>query len=104
MKLTAVLVLSTVALAGCPSMGYQNMSAEQIKATAGTTSCSTINSMYGKGSMIATNADETRKGATSKGKTVITCGDATMTIEAEVGVPVPPGATTTTTTVVKPAQ
>jgi len=95
---------STIALAGCPSVGFQNMSPEQIKATAGTIGCSTISSIYGKGSTIAINADDTRKGATSKGKTVISCGDATMTVESEVGVPVPPGSTTTTTTVVKPTQ
>lgn len=101
-RLTAALILSTVALTGCPSMSIKDMSAEQLKATNGMLTCSQLSSMYGKGSSILVNTDDLRKGATSKGKTSITCGDATMTIESEIGVPVPPGATTTTTTVVKP--
>jgi hypothetical protein len=82
---TAILLTACLALAGCPSLGYQTMTPEQIKATAGTASCTQLTSIYGKGSAIAVNVDETRKGATSKGKTAITCGDATMTIETEVG-------------------
>ena len=92
-----------VLLAGCQNLGYSGMSAEQIRATAGTTTCTQYAGLYGKASAIALNQDDTRKGSTSKGKTTITCGDAQMTIEAEVGAPVPAGATTTTTTVVKPA-
>lgn len=96
--------IALLALTSCANLGYQNMTAEQIKATAGTVTCTQFTGVYGKASNIAINADNTRKGATPKGKTVVSCGDATMTIEAETGVPVPAGATTTTTTVVKPPQ
>ena len=84
---TLVAVLAPFILAGCPTMGYQNMTPEQIKATAGTISCSTVSSIYGKGSVIAINTDDTRKGATSKWATTIVCGDASMTIDAAVGPP-----------------
>jgi hypothetical protein len=91
-------------LAGCAGgLGYQGMSPEQIKATNGTSSCTQYKGLYGSASMVSINADDTRKGATSKGRTEITCGDAKMVIDAEVGVPVPAGSTTTTTTVVQPA-
>lgn len=43
--------------------------------------------MYGKGSSITANPDRVTKGATSKGKTSITCGDATMVIEQDVTKP-----------------
>lgn len=100
-RLTALFVLSTVAfLAGCPSMSIKDMSAEQLKATNGMLTCSQLSSMYGRGSSILVNTDDLRKGATSKGKTVITCGDASMTIESEIGAAAVPGAVTTTTTVV----
>lgn len=80
------LILSVFLLTGCQNMGYQNMTPEQIKATAGTISCVTLDAfLYGKGSVIAINTDDTKKGATSKWKTVIKCGDAEMTIDAEVG-------------------
>lgn len=78
-------MLASLLLAGCPSMGYYNMSPEQIKATAGTISCSTVNSVYGKGSAIAVNADDIRKGATSTGAVTISCGEASMVIKSEVG-------------------
>lgn len=101
---TIILFCAAFVLAGCQTMAYKDMTPEQIKATAGTTSCTQYSGLYGKASTIALNQDDTRKGATSKGKTIITCGDASITIEAEVGVPVPAGATTTTTTVVTPAR
>jgi hypothetical protein len=82
-----LVTLLPLAIAGCPSMGYQNMTADQIKATAGTISCSTITTIYGKGSTIAINADDIKKGQAGKGKNVITCGEASMTIESEVGKP-----------------
>jgi hypothetical protein len=73
-------------LSGCMSLGYQNMTPEQIKATAGSISCVTIETlMYGKGSSISINTDDTKKGATSSWKTSIKCGDAEMTIDASVG-------------------
>jgi len=83
---TLILLLPLI-LTGCPSMGYQHMTPEQIKATAGTISCSTVSSLYGTGSVIAVNTDDTRKGLSSKWKTDIKCGDATMTIDAAVSVP-----------------
>jgi hypothetical protein len=101
-RLIGALLLAFVA--GCANLGYQNMTAEQIRATAGTTTCTQFTSLYGKASNIAINADETRKGATSTSDLTITCGEATMSIKASVGAPVPPGATTTTTTTVVPAK
>ena len=76
-------------LAGCQTvMGYQQMTAEQIKATAGTISCVTIDSLiYGTGSVISVNTDDTKRGATSTWKTTIKCGDAEMTIDATVEAP-----------------
>lgn len=82
---TIIIILAPFILAGCPSMGYQHMTADQIKATAGTISCSTVSSLYGTGSVIAINTDDTKKGATSKWKTTIICGEASMTIDAAVG-------------------
>jgi len=84
MKLLLV-VAASLLLTGCPSMGYYNMTPEQIKATAGTISCSTVASVYGKGSAIAVNADDIRKGATSTGAITVTCGEASMVIKSEVG-------------------
>lgn len=97
----AVLILSTVALAGCPTM---SMTPEQLKASAGMATCGTTTSMYGKVSIITAAADDIRKGATGDSVTSIKCGDASMDISNKIGVAVPPGATTTTTTIVKPAQ
>jgi hypothetical protein len=97
-----VFIFFALFLAGCQNLGYSNMSAEQIRATAGTTTCTQYAGLYGKASSIALNQDDTRKGATSENEVVITCGDASMSIRGKVGVPVPAGATTTTTTVVKP--
>lgn len=98
MRLLALLLL---ALPGCQNLG---MTPEQLKASAGMATCTSVNSLlYGKASFITANADDVRKGATASGDTSITCGEATMTIKSNVGVPVPAGATTTTTTVVKPA-
>lgn len=99
-----ILPFIIILLPSCANLGYQNMSPEQIKATAGTTTCTQFTSLYGKASNIAINADETRKGATSTNDLTITCGEATMSIKSSVGVPVPPGATTTTTTTVVPAK
>ena len=72
-------------LAGCLSVS--DMSAQQLKATQGMAMCAQATTMYGKGSTITVNADDIRKGAYAKGKTAITCGDATMVIEHDVGVP-----------------
>ena len=85
----AVLILA-VALTGCGAMAYQNMTAEQIRATAGTTSCTQYEGLYGNASTIALNTDDTRKGSSSRGKMVITCGKAAMTIENEVTTIPPP--------------
>lgn len=100
MKSIYVLVLL---LSGCAS-GLV-MTPEQLKASAGMATCASINSLvYGKASFITANADDVRKGATAKGETVITCGEGSMSIKSDVGVPVPAGATTTTTTVVQPIK
>jgi len=93
-----------LSLSGCQSLGYQGMTAEQIKATAGTSTCTQYTGIYGKASMIAINEQDTKKGATSTGDVQITCGDATLKINSSVGVPVPAGATTTTTTTIVPAK
>ena len=80
--------LLTLGLAGCLNMA--DMTAGQIRATNGLAMCTQATTMYGKGSSITVNADDVRKGATGKGKTAITCGDATMVIDHDVGVaPVP---------------
>jgi len=97
MKLKAFLLLTFVALTGCASM-----SPEQLKASAGMTTCTTTTNVWGTVSIITQAVDDTRKGATSENSTDIKCGNASMTIGNKVGVPVPPGATTTTTTVVRP--
>ena len=81
-----VLAVLTLVLPGCMSMNVPDMSAAQIKATNGMVMCAQVVSMYGKGSSITVNADDIRKGATAKAKTSITCGDATMIIESNVGV------------------
>ena len=94
--ITAILV---IALAGCASM-----SPEQLKASAGMTTCTTTTNIWGKVSIITQAIDDTRKGATSENTTDIKCGDASMTVGNKVGVPVPPGATTVTTTTVSPAK
>jgi len=80
-----LILLSVLLLTGCPSMSIKDMSAEQLKATNGMLTCSQLSSMYGKGSVILVNVDDLRKGATSKGETTVTCGDATMTIKNEIG-------------------
>ena len=94
-----LLLLTFVALSGCASM-----SPEQLKASAGLTTCTTTANIWGKVSVITQAIDDTRKGATSENTTDIKCGDASMTVGNKVGVPVPPGATTTTTTIVAPAK
>lgn len=81
--------LVIIALSGCGAMAYKDMTSEQIKATAGTTSCTQYEGIYGNAATIALNADDTRKGASSRGKMLITCGKATMTIENETTSPPP---------------
>ncbi len=93
-----LLAVAVVLLASCSTM-----SPEQLRASAGLTTCTTTTNIWGKVSVITQAVDDTRKGATSENTTDIKCGDATLTQGNKVGVPVPPGATTTTTTVVKPA-
>ena len=96
-KLIALLILSTVALAGCASM-----SPEQLKASEGMATCTTTTNVWGTVSIVTHDVRNTRKGTTSENTTEILCGNAKMVIGDKVGVPVPPGATTTTTTIVKP--
>ncbi len=82
--------LLAILLAGCQNLGYSGMSAEQIKATAGTTTCTQYAGLYGKASAIALNADDVRKGVTSNGDMTITCGDASMQIKNTIGLPSAP--------------
>ncbi len=96
--IAAVGMLFLVIIAGCSSM-----SPEQLKASAGMTTCTTTTNVWGTVSIITQAIDDTRKGATSENSTDIKCGNASMSVGNKVGVPVPAGATTTTTTVVKPA-
>lgn len=98
------IILFVLALGGCMNLGYQNMTAEQIKATAGTTTCTQFTGMYGKGAAIALNADDTKKGVSSTNDISISCGDASLTIKATNTAPVPAGASTVTTTTVTPAK
>lgn len=100
-SLYIVVALILGCLGGCQNLG---MTPEQLRASAGMATCTTVNSLvYGKAAFITANADDVRKGATNKGETIITCGEGSMSIKTDTGVPVPPGATTTTTTTVKPA-
>jgi hypothetical protein len=105
MKRVALLV--TILLAGCASPGglQSDMTAAQIRATAGTIVCGHFRAaLYGEADYIALNQDDTRKGATSTNDVTIACGEAVIQIKASAGVPVPAGATTITTTTVTPAK
>lgn len=97
MKLTFALL--ALLLAGCASpLGKLDLKD-------GETGCLSLNSLvYGKASMVVARADNVSKTHTNKGDLAIVCGDATMKILTDTGVPVPPGATTTTTTVVQPVK
>lgn len=77
------LILSAFVIVLLPSCA--NFS--DLKLPAGTVGCNQYSGLYGKASAIALNQDDVRKGATAKGKTTISCGDAQMTIETDVGVP-----------------
>lgn len=81
--LARLIPIAALALGGCVSVA--DMSAQQLKATSGMIMCAQVVSMYGKGSSVMVNADDVRKGATAKGKTVIQCGDASMVIESDIG-------------------
>lgn len=85
--------IGCLSLSGCLGLGLQNMTAEQIKATNGMTTCTTLSTMSGSGSTISVNSDDIRKGATSNGKVAVTCGTATIVIDSNVGVAYPPGTT-----------
>ena len=80
-----VFVLIVFFLTACSSLGVQNMTEGQIKATAGMATCTTFSSMYGKGHSVTVNMDDTRKGATSKSKVTMS-PDCAVTIEGDVGV------------------
>lgn len=73
-----ILAFLIILMPGCVSFS-------DLKLAAGTVGCNQYSGPYGKASAIALNQDDVRKGATAKGKTTITCGDAQMTIETEVG-------------------
>jgi hypothetical protein len=72
-------------------MSVSDMSAAQLRATNGMAMCAQVTSLYGRGSSITVNADDIRKGAVGHGKTSIVCGDATMTIQHDIGVAPAPG-------------
>ncbi len=82
MRLTIAAI--AVLLPGCMGSGLSEMSAAQLKATSGMAMCSQVTTMYGKGSSIAVNADDIRKGVSARGKTTIVCGDSTMTIDSTI--------------------
>jgi hypothetical protein len=83
----ALNTLLLTSIAGCMSMGVNDMSASQIRSTNGMAMCAQVTSLYGKGSSITVNADDFRKGYNAKYKTVIVCGDATMTLESSQAEP-----------------
>lgn len=77
------IVIVILLFTGC--MSVSDMTSAQLRATNGMAQCAQATTMYGKGSAITVNADDLRKGVNAKGKTVIVCGDATMSIEHNVG-------------------
>lgn len=106
-RLIAVLVLSTVALAGCAGLGgfessgglgidAQKMSADQIKQSVGLISankekdtgmrCVRVPTPYGVGTVVELNMDTAGR---MKGKATVS-PDCTMTVESDSSVP--PGA------------
>jgi hypothetical protein len=66
-------------------MGLSKMSPDQIKAANGLATCTQIYSPWGKGTTISINIDDVRKGATSKGR-IIVSPDCAVTIQHDVGV------------------
>jgi hypothetical protein len=101
----SALLLSLALLSACGgAFNLQgDMTAAQIRATNGVTTCAQYDSLvYGSASFITMNADDTKKGATSSNNTQITCGKANMTSNSTAGVPVPSGSITTTTTRIEP--
>lgn len=71
-------------LSGC--IGMSEMTASQLRATNGMAMCASVVTLYGRGNSITVNADDLKKYQIGKGKTVISCGDAQMVIEHDVGV------------------
>ncbi|MCR4331684.1 MAG: hypothetical protein NUV34_03115 [Sulfuricaulis sp.] len=93
-------VIASLVLAGCAT----GMTPEQLKASSGMATCTTVTTVYGKTSFVTADTADVRKGTTAAGKTTITCGDASMAIDTNVGVAGPVMTTTTvTTTPLKPA-
>lgn len=83
--LSVWLIMSLVA--GCANLNQSDMTAAQLRATNGTATCATSTSIYGKVSIIAANTDDAAKGTTQKGSMRITCGDAIMQIDNNIGLP-----------------
>lgn len=103
--LAALIAVSALSvMEGCTTL----MSAEQLKALAGTTTCFyTTNLGGGETGFVSSSVDDTKKGQTSGNKTNVTCGKIQLQVDNAVGIPVPAGATattTTTTTVVPPTK
>ncbi len=77
--------LSLLLLSGCMSLGVQQMTPEQIKATNGMITCTQLATTYGRGISTTVNADDVRKGATNMSKITMT-PDCAVTVETNVGV------------------
>lgn len=70
-------------LAGCIGVGVKEMTPEQIKATEGMATCTTIHTAYGRGVSTTVNVDDVKRASTNKGKITIS-PDCAVTIETDV--------------------
>lgn len=86
----ALAVLLSGCLFACAPLDMKDMTAAQLKATNGFASCGTATNIYGKVAIITANTDDASRGTNQKGRMAITCGDAMMTIDNNVSVPVQP--------------
>ncbi len=91
MKSTKILIIAalSIAMAGCMSLGVQQMTPAQITATNGMVTCTKLATAYGQGIATTVNADDVRKGATNKSK-IVMGPDCTITIEGDVGMATAP--------------
>lgn len=80
-SMPCVVALTTALLSGCAGLPVADMTAAQIRATNGMSSCGTASNLYGKVSIITQNQNDPAGNTNQRGKTVITCGEATMTID-----------------------
>lgn len=98
------IAFAVVILAGCTGLDVQNMSDKQIRATNGMVACGAVTTLYGKSALITANADDVHKGISTSSETIITCGDASLTIRSNSATAAGGAAraTTTTTTTTTP--